>query len=146
TASIIRLAKRYDIATILVGHVTKEGSIAGPRTMEHLVDVVCQFQGDRHSQLRFIRSVKNRYGSTDEVGCFSMNDSGITSIEDPSRLSIHTLATPMPGTAITVARDGHRPLLTEIQALVAGCAGGSPRRVVTGLVQARLNTLVAILS
>lgn len=146
TASIIRLAKRYDIATILVGHVTKEGSIAGPRTMEHLVDVVCQFQGDRHSQLRFIRSVKNRYGSTDEVGCFSMNDSGITSIEDPSGLFINTFATPMPGTAITVAMDGHRPLLTEIQALVAGGAGGSPRRVVTGLVQARLNTVVAILS
>ena len=146
TASIIRLAKRHDIATILVGHVTKEGSIAGPRTMEHLVDVVCQFHGDRHSQLRFIRSVKNRYGSTDEVGCFSMNDSGITSIEDPSGLFINTFATPMPGTAITVAMDGHRPLLTEIQALVASGAGGSPRRVVTGLVQARLNTVVAILS
>src|SRR5699024_6541141 len=146
TCALPILAKRYTIATILVGHVTKEGSIAGPRTMEHLVDVVCQFHGDRHSQLRFIRSVKNRYGSTDEVGCFSMNDSGITSIEDPSGLFINTFATPMPGTAITVAMDGHRPLLTEIQALVASGAGGSPRRVVTGLVQARLNTVVAILS
>lgn len=146
TASIIRLAKRHNIATILVGHVTKEGSIAGPRTMEHLVDVVCQFHGDRHSQLRFIRSAKNRYGSTDEVGCFSMNDSGITSIDDPSGLFINTFATPMPGTAITVAMDGHRPLMTEVQALVSAGTGGSPRRVVTGLVQSRLNTVVAILS
>lgn len=145
TASIIRLAKRHNIATILVGHVTKEGSIAGPRTMEHLVDVVCQFHGDRHSQLRFIRSVKNRYGSTDEVGCFSMNDAGITSIDDPSGLFINTFATPMPGTAITVAMDGHRPLMTEIQALVSPGTGGSPRRVVTGLVQSRLNTVAAIL-
>src|SRR5699024_8567619 len=132
-------------ATILVGHVTKEGSIAGPRTMEHLVDVVCQFHGDRHSQLRFIRSAKNRYGSTDEVGCFSMNDSGITSIDDPSGLFINTFATPMPGTAITVAMDGHRPLMTEIQALVSPGTGGSPRRVVTGLVQSRLNTVAAII-
>ncbi len=146
TASIIRLAKRLNIATILVGHVTKEGSIAGPRTMEHLVDVVCQFQGDRHSQLRFIRSVKNRYGSTDEVGCFSMRESGIESIDDPSGLFINTFATPAPGTAITVAMDGHRPLMTEVQALVSDSAGGSPRRVVTGLVQSRLNTVVAILS
>src|SRR5690625_5267259 len=146
TASIIRLAKRHDIATILVGHVTKEGSIAGPRTMEHLVDVVCQFHGDRHSQLRFIRSVKNRYGSTDEVGCFSMRDSGIESIDDPSGLFINTFATPAPGTAITVAMDEHRPLMTEVQAIVADSAGGSPRRVVTGLVQSRLNTVVAILS
>lgn len=146
TSSIIRLAKRHNIATILVGHVTKEGSIAGPRTMEHLVDVVCQFHGDRHSQLRFIRSVKNRYGSTDEVGCFSMHDSGITSIDDPSGLFINTFATPMPGTAITVAMDGHRPLMAELQALVADGSGGSPRRVVTGLVQSRLNTVVAILS
>lgn len=146
TASIIRLAKRHNIATILVGHVTKEGSIAGPRTMEHLVDVVCQFQGDRHSQLRFIRSVKNRYGSTDEVGCFSMRDSGIESIDDPSGLFINTFATPAPGTAITVSMDGHRPLMTEVQALVSTSGGGSPRRVVTGLVQSRLNTVVAILS
>ena len=146
TASIIRLAKRHNIATILVGHVTKEGSIAGPRTMEHLVDVVCQFHGDRHSQLRFIRSVKNRYGSTDEVGCFSMRDSGIESIDDPSGLFINTFATPAPGTAITVAMDGHRPLMTEVQALVSTSGGGSPRRVVTGLVQSRLNTVVAILS
>lgn len=146
TSSVIRLAKRHNIATILVGHVTKEGSIAGPRTMEHLVDVVCQFHGDRHSQLRFIRSVKNRYGSTDEVGCFSMNDSGITSIDDPSGLFINTFATPAAGTAITVALDGHRPLMTELQALVSKGTGGSPRRVVTGLVQSRLNTVVAIIS
>ena len=146
TASIIRLAKRHNIATILVGHVTKEGSIAGPRTMEHLVDVVCQFHGDRHSQLRFIRSAKNRYGSTDEVGCFSMKDSGIESIDDPSGLFINTFATPASGTAITVALDGHRPLMTEIQALVSQGSGGSPRRVVTGLVQSRLNTVIAILS
>ena len=114
--------------------------------MEHLVDVVCQFHGDRHSQLRFIRSVKNRYGSTDEVGCFSMRDSGIESIDDPSGLFINTFATPAPGTAITVAMDGHRPLMTEVQALVSTSGGGSPRRVVTGLVQSRLNTVVAILS
>lgn len=146
TAGIIRLAKRYNIATLLVGHVTKEGSIAGPRTMEHLVDVVCQFQGDRHSQLRFIRSVKNRYGSTDEVGCFTMRESGIESIDDPSGLFINTFETPAPGTAITVAMDGHRPLMIEVQALVSASAGGSPRRVVTGLVQSRLNTVVAIIS
>src|SRR5690625_1224677 len=146
TASIIRLSKRHNIATILVGHVTKEGSIAGPRTMEHLVDVVCQFHGDRHSQLRFIRSAKNRYGSTDEVGCFSMKDSGIESIDDPSGLFINTNATPAAGTAITVALDGNRPLMTEIQALVAPGSGGSPRRVVTGLVQSRVNTVIAVLA
>lgn len=146
TASIIRLAKRHNIATILVGHVTKEGSIAGPRTMEHLVDVVCQFQGDRHAQLRFIRSTKNRYGSTDEVGCFSMRESGIEGIEDPSGLFINTLEIPEAGTAVTVTMDGNRPLMAEVQALVSPSEGRTPRRVVNGLGQARLNTIVAILA
>ena len=111
-AALIRVAKDRGIATILVGHVTKDGSIAGPRVLEHLVDVVLQFEGERHS-LRMVRTVKNRYGAADEVGCFDLSDTGITSMPDPTGLFLSRHADAVPGTCITVTLEGRRPLLAR---------------------------------
>src|SRR5205085_2157311 len=122
-ASLIRVAKARGMATVLVGHVTKDGGIAGPRVLEHLVDVVCQFEGDRHNRLRMVRAVKNRYGPTDEVGCFELDESGITGLADPSGLFLSRHTSPVPGTAVTVTLEGRRPLVTEVQALVGPSAG-----------------------
>lgn len=132
-AGLIRLAKERNIATVLVGHVTKDGSIAGPRVLEHLVDVVLQFEGDRHSQLRILRAVKNRYGPTDEIGCFELTDSGIVGLPDPSGLFLTRRAEPVPGTCVTVTVEGRRPLIAEVQALVAPTALPQPRRATSGL-------------
>ena len=118
-ASLIQVAKARGIATLLVGHVTKDGSIAGPRVLEHLVDVVVQFEGDRHSRLRLVRAVKNRYGPTDEVGCFDLSDVGIVGLPDPSGLFLSAGTLSVPGTCVTVTLEGRRPLMTEVQALVA---------------------------
>jgi DNA repair protein RadA/Sms len=131
--SLIRVAKARGMATVLVGHVTKDGGIAGPRVLEHLVDVVCQFEGDRHNRLRMVRAVKNRYGPTDEVGCFELDESGITGLADPSGLFLSRHAAPVPGTAVTVTLEGRRPLVTEVQALVAPSAAANPRRTTSGL-------------
>lgn len=144
-ASLIKAAKTSGITAMLIGHVTKDGSIAGPRVLEHLVDVVCQFDGDRHSRLRMVRAVKNRYGSTDEVGCFDLSDTGIHSVEDPSGLFLSSGSEPEEGTAITVTLEGKRPLLAEVQALVTGGEGGSPRRTVSGLDTSRVSMLIAVL-
>lgn len=144
-ASLIRAAKDRNMTTVLVGHVTKDGSIAGPRLLEHLVDVVCQFEGERHSRLRMVRAVKNRYGTTDEVGCFDLGDSGIHSLEDPSGLFLSGQTDPVAGTCVTVTLEGRRPLLAEVQALLTPSAGGSPRRTVTGLDSARVNMMLAVL-
>jgi DNA repair protein RadA/Sms len=133
------------MATVLVGHVTKEGTIAGPRVLEHLVDVVCQFEGDRHSRLRIIRAVKNRYGPTDEVGCFDLTESGIVGLPDPSGLFLSRHATPVPGTAVTVTLEGRRPLLAEVQALVAKSALSNPRRATSGLDASRVAMILAVL-
>ncbi|MGO1183546.1 MAG: DNA repair protein RadA [Micrococcaceae bacterium] len=146
SASLIKAAKTRGITTLLIGHVTKDGSIAGPRLLEHLVDVVCQFDGDRHSRLRMVRAVKNRYGSTDEVGCFDLSDSGIHSVEDPSGLFLTSGADPVEGTAITVTLEGKRPLLAEVQSLVSLGDGGSPRRTVSGLETPRVNMLIAVIT
>ncbi|MGH8828904.1 MAG: DNA repair protein RadA [Jiangellaceae bacterium] len=144
-AALIRTAKERGIATILVGHVTKDGSIAGPRVLEHLVDVVLQFEGDRHSRLRMVRTVKNRYGPADEVGCFDLSDAGITSMADPTGLFLSRHAAPVPGTCITVTLEGRRPLLGEIQALVASSALATPRRANSGLDSARVAMVLAVL-
>src|SRR3954466_15714002 len=143
-ASLIRVAKARGMATVLVGHVTKDGGIAGPRVLEHLVDVVCQFEGDRHNRLRMVRAVKNRYGPTDEVGCCERDESGITGLADPSGLFLSRHSTPVPGTAVTVTLEGRRPLVTEVQALV-GPSAGSPRRTTSGLDSSRVAMVLAVL-
>ena len=132
-ASLIEVAKSRGVAVLLVGHVTKDGAIAGPRLLEHLVDVVIAFEGERHSRLRLVRAVKNRYGPTDEVGCFDLSDVGIVGLADPSGLFLSSRDAPVPGTAVTVALEGRRPLVAEVQALVAASSLPSPRRATHGL-------------
>ena len=143
--SLIRVAKESDLPTLLVGHVTKDGGIAGPRILEHLVDVVCQFEGDRHSRLRLLRAVKNRYGPTDEVGCFELTDFGIDGLADPSGLFLSRTTRGVPGTCAAVSLEGRRPLPTEIQSLVAPSSGGSPRRTTSGVDHARVAMVLAVL-
>ena len=147
TAAISAVAKERGIATVLVGHVTKDGSIAGPRALEHLVDVVLYFEGDRHSSLRLLRAIKNRFGATDEVGCFEMHEEGIDELPDPSGLFVSTRDIAVPGTCVTVTVTGRRPLLSEVQSLVAASYGngGSARRSVTDLDASRVNMLLAVL-
>lgn len=144
-ASIIAAAKRRNMTTLLVGHVTKEGSIAGPRLLEHLVDVVCQFEGERHSRLRLLRAVKNRYGPTDEVGCFDLAEEGISSVTDPSGLFVSRTREPVSGTCITVTLEGRRPLLAEVQSLLAESTNSQPRRATSGLDSSRVAMLLAVL-
>ena len=144
-ASLIRVAKARGMATVLVGHVTKDGAIAGPRALEHLVDVVCQFEGERHSRLRLLRATKNRYGATDEVGCFDLCDTGITQLPDPSGLFLSRHAEPVPGTSVTVTLEGRRPLVAEVQALVAPSALTNPRRATSGLDSSRVAMALAVL-
>ena len=143
-AALIRVAKERDLATILVGHVTKEGNIAGPRMLEHLVDVVLQFEGDRHSTLRLVRAVKNRYGPTDEIGCFEMRESGIKGLPDPSGLFLSQRSDPVPGTCVTVTLEGRRPLVCEVQALVAPSPLPQPRRATSGLDGSRVSMVMAV--
>jgi DNA repair protein RadA/Sms len=131
-AALTRLAKERGVTTILVGHVTKDGSIAGPRTLEHVVDVL-HFEGDRHSRLRMVRGVKNRYGPSDEVGCFDLGDEGIVELPDPSGLFLTRGPANVPGQCVTVTVEGRRPLVAEVQALVADTTLASPRRVCSGL-------------
>ncbi|MFC5993738.1 DNA repair protein RadA [Pseudonocardia hispaniensis] len=149
TVALTALAKERALPVILVGHVTKDGSIAGPRVLEHLVDVVLSFEGDRSSTLRMVRGVKNRFGAADEVGCFELRDEGIVGLADPSGLFLARFGTThdeaVPGTAVTVVMDGRRPLLAEVQALVAGENIPSPRRAVSGLDSARVAMLLAVL-
>ncbi|HEX5143212.1 MAG TPA: DNA repair protein RadA [Mycobacterium sp.] len=133
------------IAIVLVGHVTKDGAIAGPRSLEHLVDVVLHFEGDRNSALRMVRGVKNRFGGADEVGCFVLHDNGIECVADPSGLFLDQRPEPVPGTAVTVTLDGKRPLIGEIQALIGVQEVASPRRAVSGLDQSRAAMTAAVL-
>ncbi len=138
-------AKERSLATILVGHVTKDGSIAGPRTLEHMVDVVLHFEGDRHSQLRMVRAVKNRYGPTDEVGCFDLGEYGLIGLPDPSGLFLSQRSVPVPGTCVTVTLEGRRPLVAEVQTLVGPSVLDMPRRVTSGLDGARVGMVLAVL-
>jgi len=147
TASITAIAKERGIATILVGHVTKDGSIAGPRVLEHLVDVVLYFEGDRHSSLRLLRSIKNRYGATDEVGCFEMHEEGIDELTDPSGLFVSQRDIAVPGTCVTVTVTGRRPMLAEVQALAnITNSNASARRSFTDLDTSRANMLLAVVT
>jgi DNA repair protein RadA/Sms len=144
-AALIAVAKQRGTAVLLVGHVTKDGSVAGPRVLEHLVDVVLHFEGDRHARLRLVRAVKNRFGPSDEVGCFELGDGGIASVADPSGLFLSRHAEPVPGTCVTVSLEGRRPLVAEVQALVVPNQPGSPRRSTSGLDSARVAMLLAVL-
>ncbi|HIV59113.1 MAG TPA: DNA repair protein RadA [Candidatus Stackebrandtia faecavium] len=147
-SGLIGVAKERGISCILVGHVTKDGHIAGPRVLEHLVDTVVHFEGDRHSTLRLLRGVKNRFGPADEVGCFDMTEDGIVSLTDPGGLFLaESSEEPVPGTCVTVTMEGRRALLVEVQALVGGSAkeGTIPRRTVSGLDSARLSMALAVL-
>ncbi|MCI1674230.1 MAG: DNA repair protein RadA [Bifidobacterium tibiigranuli] len=144
-SALIDSAKTMDIPVFLVGHVTKDGSIAGPRTLEHVVDVVCQFEGDAQTALRMLRAVKNRFGPTDEVGCFDMSGDGIEEVSDPSGLFLSTSDQPTEGTCVTFTLDGHRSLPIEVQALVTATALPSPRRATNGIDSNRLAMLIAVL-
>jgi len=143
--ALIRVSKERGISTLLVGHVTKDGSIAGPRLLEHLVDVVLHFEGDRHARLRLVRGVKNRYGTTDEVGCFELHDEGITGLADPSGLFLTRRTEPVPGTCLTVTLEGRRPLVAEVQALTVDSQIPSPRRTTSGLETSRVSMMLAVL-
>jgi DNA repair protein RadA/Sms len=145
TAALVGVAKERGIATVLVGHVTKDGQVAGPRVLEHLVDVVLHFEGDKHSALRLVRGVKNRFGTADEVGCFEMHEGGIASLADPSGMFLTRYSEAVPGTCVTVAMEGRRALVTEVQALIGAAVPGSPRRTVSGLDSARLAMVLAVL-
>jgi DNA repair protein RadA/Sms len=145
TAQILRTAKGAGVATILVGHVTKDGAVAGPRVLEHLVDCVLQFEGDRYHAHRVLRAAKNRFGSTNELGVFEMTGAGLVSVPDPSELFGKTHAGEV-GAAVACALEGTRPLLLEIQALVAPTDLAMPRRVGTGVDPKRLAMIVAVLS
>ena len=144
-ANLIRVAKERAMPVILVGHVTKDGSIAGPRALEHLVDVVCHFEGDRQTSLRFVRSLKNRFGPTDEVGCFEMTGDGIREVPDPSGLFLSRGETPVSGTCVTVTVEGKRALIAEVQALVVKSSSPQPRRVTNGVDSSRVAMLLAVL-
>ena len=145
TAALMAVAKQRSLTTVLVGHVTKDGSIAGPRALEHLVDVVLNFDGDRHAQLRMVRALKNRFGPTDEVGCFELGEYGLIGLPDPSGLFVSQRSAPVPGTCVTVALEGRRPLLAEVQTLVAATTLDIPRRVTSGLDSARVGMVMAVL-
>jgi DNA repair protein RadA/Sms len=145
TAALMAVAKQQCLTTVLVGHVTKDGSIAGPRALEHLVDVVLHFDGDRHAQLRMVRALKNRFGPTDEVGCFELGEYGLIGLPDPSGLFVSQRSKPVPGTCVTVTLEGRRPLLAEVQTLVAASALEIPRRVTSGLESARVAMVMAVL-
>ncbi|WES63896.1 DNA repair protein RadA [Microbacter sp. GSS18] len=142
-STLIRVAKDRDLPTIIVGHVTKDGTIAGPRILEHLVDVVCHFEGDRQTSLRFVRALKNRFGPTDEVGCFDMAGDGIAEVPDPSALFLGH-GDPVSGTCVTIALEGRRALPVEVQALTIETQAPNPRRIVSGVDSARVAMVLAV--
>ena len=142
---LVSFAKRRGVSVIIVGHVTKEGQIAGPRVVEHMVDTVLYFEGERGHQFRILRAVKNRFGPADEIGVFEMTGSGLAEVANPSALFLSERGTPAPGSVVFAGMEGTRPVLTEIQALVAPSPLGTPRRTVVGLDSARLSTVLAVL-
>jgi len=144
-AQLTRLAKQRGIVVIFVGHVTKEGAIAGPRVLEHIVDTVLYFEGDTHSSFRLVRAIKNRYGAANELGVFAMTERGLKGVANPSALFLSQHAEPVPGSAIVATLEGSRPLLVEIQALVDPVQGGMPKRLAVGLDPQRLALLLAVL-
>jgi len=145
TLRLMELAKAEGIPVVLVGHVTKDGTLAGPKTLEHLVDVVLSIEGDRTGGLRLLRAAKNRYGSTEEVGVFEMQDKGLAEVADPARAFLAEHDAPAPGSVVAPVLEGSRPLLVEVQALVAPTGAPSPRRTASGVDPNRLALLVAVL-
>lgn len=143
-STLIRVAKERGLPVIIVGHVTKDGQVAGPRILEHLVDVVCHFEGDRQTSLRFVRALKNRFGATDEVGCFEQTQGGIAEVPDPSILFLGH-GSREPGTCVTIALEGRRALPVEVQALTLPGSGPNPRRIVSGVDAARVAMVLAVL-
>lgn len=144
-ALLTRLAKQRGITVFLIGHVTKEGAIAGPRLLEHIVDTVLYFEGEAGSRYRVIRAVKNRFGAANELGVFAMTEHGLKPVSNPSAIFLSRHEEPVPGSVIMVTREGSRPLLVEVQALVAESPFGQPRRVTVGLEQNRLAMLLAVM-
>jgi DNA repair protein RadA/Sms len=144
-AQLVRYAKTFSTAVVLVGHVTKEGAIAGPRVLEHMVDTVLYFEHEAGSRFRVVRAVKNRFGAVNEIGVFAMTDAGLKEVSNPSALFLSRHEQPVPGSVITVTRQGNRPLLVEVQALVDLSGLGTPRRVTLGLEANRLSMLLAVL-
>ncbi|MCU0902354.1 MAG: DNA repair protein RadA [Tabrizicola sp.] len=142
---LVTFAKRRGVAIILVGHVTKDGQIAGPRVVEHMVDTVLYFEGERGHQFRILRAVKNRFGPADEIGVFEMTGMGLAEVANPSALFLANRDQPAPGSAVFAGIEGTRPVLTEIQALVAPSTLASPRRTVVGLDSGRVSTILAVL-
>ncbi len=142
---LVTFAKRRGVAVILVGHVTKDGQIAGPRVVEHMVDTVLYFEGERGHQFRILRAVKNRFGPADEIGVFEMTGIGLAEVPNPSALFLSERGASSPGSAVFAGIEGTRPVLTEIQALVAPSTLGTPRRTVVGLDSGRLSTILAVL-
>ena len=145
-AALVRYAKQSGTALFLVGHVTKEGALAGPRVLEHMVDSVLYFEGEQDSRFRIIRAVKNRFGAVNELGVFAMTDRGLKEVSNPSAIFLSRYEHPVPGSVVMVTRDGTRPLLVEVQALVDDSQMGNPRRVAVGLDQNRLAMLLAVLN
>ncbi len=142
---LVRHAKTSGMATVLVGHVTKDGGLAGPRTLEHLVDTVLSFEGDRHHSLRLLSASKHRYGPTGEIGLFEMSEAGLQDLADPSALLLGDRRPGVPGSIAVPVLEGRRPLLVEIQGLVGPPTSGAPRRVAQGVVGGRLALLLAVL-
>ncbi|MFZ4540215.1 MAG: DNA repair protein RadA [Rickettsiales bacterium] len=145
THELIRAAKKRGFSLILVGHVTKDGQIAGPRVLEHMVDTVLYFEGDRGQYYRILRAVKNRFGATDEIGVFAMSDTGLEEVANPSAMFLHARENPVSGAAVFAGMEGTRPLLVEIQALVSSSTMSTPRRATVGYDNARLSMILAVL-
>jgi DNA repair protein RadA/Sms len=144
-ARLVRFAKDTGTAVLIIGHVTKEGQIAGPRILEHMVDTVLYFESDPGSRFRIVRAVKNRFGAANEIGVFAMVDEGLKEVRNPSAIFLSRHAVPVPGSVVMVAREGSRPMLVEVQALLDEAQGMSPRRVAVGFESSRLALLLAVL-
>jgi DNA repair protein RadA/Sms len=145
TVKLLEIAKSTNTAIVLIGHVTKEGTVAGPRTLEHLVDTVLYLEGDRYHNIRILRTVKNRFGSTDEVGMFEMNEKGLLDVENPSSMLLAERGESMPGSVVTCLTEGTRSLLVEVQALITKTSFGYPVRKASGFDMNRLHVLIAVL-
>src|SRR5207342_3029526 len=143
-ARLVRYAKETGTAVFVIGHVTKEGGIAGPRVLEHMVDAVLYFEGESGSRFRVLRAFKNRFGAVNELGVFAMSDKGLREVPNPSAIFLSAHGAPTPGSAVMVTREGTRPLLVEVQALVDQSSLGNPRRVALGLEQNRLAMLAVL--
>ena len=144
TGAIMRCIKELEIPTILVGHVNKDGAIAGPKVLEHVVDAVLYLEGDRHLSYRILRAVKNRYGSTNEIGVFDMQDNGLREVENPSMMLLSGRPKNVSGTCVACTIEGTRPILAEVQGLAASSGFGNPRRMATGFDISRMNLIIAV--